>query len=226
MQPHPPPDTVSEGFHPGYMSNVTFETYTTESPMHFQQGPRNRRLSASRKVKIEPPFAARLGNSGHEVPIMQVNEQPHSEPIMLEPVQQLTNELHLSPPKPKTKAKGRGKGMMDLEPPLPPKQGKGRAATQGVLVPISHLGREEALAEQALKRKRVDGDEPQDDNDDRILQGLITRDAVDKTLSPKKRKPEGKGGKREHHACDRCFRNKTKAGTKVCAFLIVSATDK
>ena len=208
------------------MPNVTFETYTTESPMHFQQSPRNRRPSSSRKVKIESPFAVGLGNSGHEVPVMQVNEQPHSEALMLEPAQQLTNEIHLSPPKPKTKAKGRGKGIMDPEPPLPPKLGKGRAATQGVLVPISHLGREEALAEQALKRKRVDGDEPQDDTDDRILQGLITRDTVDRTLSPKKRKPEGKGGKREHHACDRCFRNKTKVGIKLSAFLIVSATDK
>jgi len=210
----PPSDNAPEGFNPEYTSNVTFESYTTESPMHFQHGPRNRRLSSSRKVKTEMLFASGPGNSGHDLPVMQVNEQPHSGIQIMGRSPHLTTELQLTIPKGRLKGRGRGRGTFEPEP-LPPKPGKGRAATQGVVIPISHLGREEALAEQALKRKRVEGDEPQDDTEDRILQGLLTRDTVDRALSPKKRKPDGKGGKREHHACDRCFRNKTKVSIRV-----------
>jgi hypothetical protein len=109
------------------------------------------------------------------------------------------------------KGKGRGRGVgLDEELLLAPKPGKGRAATQGVVVPIANAAREEALAEQALKRKRMDGDEPMDDTDEQILQGLLTKETVETALTTtKKKKAEGKA-KREHHACDRCFRNKTK----------------
>ena len=113
-------------------------------------------------------------------------------------------------PRGRTKAKGRGKGIGESELAVPKKVGKGRATTQGVVIPISHLGREEALAEQALKRKRIDGEEPQDNTEDQILQGFLTKDTVEKGLSARKKKTDSKSGKRDHHACDRCFRNKTK----------------
>lgn len=110
----------------------------------------------------------------------------------------------------KGKGRGRGGGSLEEDLPLAPKTGKGRAATQGVVIAIANSAREEALAEQALKRKRLDGDEPMDDTDEHILQGLLTKETVETALTTiKKKKAEGKA-KREHHACDRCFRNKTK----------------
>lgn len=110
----------------------------------------------------------------------------------------------------KGKGRGRGGGSLEEDLPLAPKTGKGRAATQGVVIAIANSAREEALAEQALKRKRLDGDEPMDDTDEQILQGLLTKETVETALTTiKKKKAEGKT-KREHHACDRCFRNKTK----------------
>ena len=96
-----------------------------------------------------------------------------------------------------------------MESELVVKRGKGRAATQGVLVPIVHVGRQEALAEQAAKRKRVDHDEPYDDSDERALEDLTTETG---DIPQKKQKSEttAKGSKRGHTSCDRCVRNKTK----------------
>lgn len=123
----------------------------------------------------------------------------------------MTQEIQLQLPN-VAKGRGRGRGRarttdFDIEPPEPPKLGKGRAATQGIVIQIPHQGREEALADQARKRRRVDAEEDLGDQNE-ILQGLLTIEEA-KDLPLKRRKPEPKS-KRDHHACDRCFRNKTK----------------
>jgi hypothetical protein len=124
----------------------------------------------------------------------------------------MTQEIQLQLPnvgKPKGRGRGRGRATDTyLDPPEPPKLGKGRAGTQGVVVQITHQGREDALAEQARKRRRVDAEEDLDMSEEHILQGLLTNEEV-KDLPLKRRKTEPKT-KRDHHACDRCFRNKTK----------------
>jgi hypothetical protein len=98
--------------------------------------------------------------------------------------------------------KGKGRNGTESTRKVSPKGGNRRASTQGVVVPIPHQGRNVALAEQALKRKRLDPDEPQDDSEERVLQAFLSPGGKP---SPKKGK-----SKKDHHACDRCFRNKTK----------------
>jgi hypothetical protein len=113
-------------------------------------------------------------------------------------------EFNLAPQAVKGKGRGRGRGRKQTTeyiPPTPPVLGKGRAATQGVVVDIRHAGREQALAEQALKRKRFQDDELRDDSDERMLDQFTYKDEAQTVKKQKKR---------EHHACDRCCRNKTK----------------
>jgi hypothetical protein len=90
------------------------------------------------------------------------------------------------------------------------KGGRGQQSSQGMVVPIPNVSREVALKEQAMKRRRVDGEQAQDNADEQIIEDMLTRSTVNKGLATRKRKSEGKAPRREHHACDRCFRNKTK----------------
>lgn len=143
------------------------------------------------------------------------------------PPGQITLDLQLElPGASKTYGRGKGKGNDRFLPPPPPKRGKGRAATQGMVIAIPHKGRQQALAEQARKRQRYDADESQDDSEDRVLEELTNKTESTELLEPKP-KTDSKG-KREHHACDRCFRNKTKVEIEFYTglILLVSPTDR
>lgn len=200
-----PSNMMAEGYDNNFMGNVTFQ-YPTQSPV-LHQSPRNKKSPTSRKLKTEPTLSESRPNDGQDPGMMRHNTQSFPSGDLS---QSITPEFKHSSPKIRGKGRGRGRGSVDQGSSQPPKAGKGRASMQGMVIQIPHLGRDEALAEQALKRKRMDVDEPQDDIQDHILQGLLTKDTVEKGLSARKRKTEMKGSKREHHACDRCFRNKTK----------------
>lgn len=201
---------IPEGYDPNFMP---FE-YHPETPIILQQQSpqiRNKRSPPSQKYKTLPSPPERTRNVGHD-PRMLANNGPIPPPIHTEDLSQaITPQPKLNSPKARARGRGRGKGHPAQDSTHPPKVGRGRASTQGIVVQIAHQGRVEALKEQALKRKRVEGDEPQDETEEHILQDMLTKDTVEKGLSARRRKAEGKASKREHHACDRCFRNKTKA---------------
>jgi len=203
-------EAIAGPFMMGTMSNITYE-YPIAPPSQYPDGPRNYTSPPSRKVRRDSTSSERERTGHPDTAVVPLGEQPP--PRMIQPMDAPpatpTIKNGVSKLK-KGKGRGRGGGSLDEELPLAPKPGKGRAATQGVVIPIANAAREEALAEQALKRKRMDGDEPMDDTDEQILQGLLTKETVETALTTtKKKKAEGKT-KREHHACDRCFRNKTK----------------
>jgi len=125
------------------------------------------------------------------------------------PPPHMTTEMQLEMPGAAGRGRGRGKKSPEYLPPLPPVLGKGRAATQGVVIAIEHKGRQKALEEQARKRKRVEEEESEDDTEERELEAAVSKTMGEKLSEPRKPKLETKG-KRDHHACDRCFRNKTK----------------
>jgi hypothetical protein len=125
------------------------------------------------------------------------------------PPAHMTLEMQFEIPQPPGRGRGRGKKSPEYVPPMPPVLGKGRAATQGVVVPIEHKGRQQALAEQARKRKRFEEEESEDDTERRELEQVIAKTLGEPITEQKRAKPETKG-KRDHFACDRCFRNKTK----------------
>jgi hypothetical protein len=107
------------------------------------------------------------------------------------------------------RGRGRGRSPNSEQPPnQPAKLGKGRAATQGTVINIPHAGRERALEELARKRQRFDDEEPVDTVDEEILRDLRT-DRKAAEPANKRQKADGRP-RRDHHACDRCFRNKTK----------------
>ena len=121
--------------------------------------------------------------------------------------------VELSPqesPKSRPKGRGRGKATSDETSPHMKAGGRARQSSQGMVIPIPNVSRDVALKEQAMKRRRVDGEQAQDNRDEEIIQDMLTRDTVEKGLAARKRKAEGKPPRSEHHACDRCFRNKTK----------------
>ena len=207
IPPIPLSNMITEGYGPNFMP---FE-YSIETPIIQQQSPqiRNRRSPPSQKSKTQPsPPGAR--NVGNDPRILTHNGQIHPSIHIDDFSKAITPELKLNSPKSRAKGRGRGKGHLEHDSTHPPKAGRGRASTQGIVLQIPHQGRVEALKEQALKRKRFEGDEPQDETADYILQDMLTKDTVEKGLSARRRKSEGKPSKREHHACDRCFRNKTK----------------
>lgn len=204
----------------GYMSNITYEYPTAQPPtMQYLESTRNY-TSPRSKVRRDSTSLEMERKGIPDVTVVPLSEQPPpSAPPMGTPVPTTTAIKNGMPKLKKGKGRGRGGGNLEEDAPVALKTGKGRAATQGVVIPIANAAREEALAEQALKRKRLDGDEPMDDTDEHILQGLLTKDTVETAMTTiKKKKSEGKA-KREHHACDRCFRNKTKVLPVLLTFL-------
>jgi hypothetical protein len=129
----------------------------------------------------------------------------------------MIHELEFNLPPPKSRGRGRGKKTGEYTPPAPPVLGKGRAATQGTLVDIQHAGREQALAEQAQKRKRFQDDELKDDSDERILEAFLNKDSSEALKKQKKR---------DHHACDRCYKNKTKVSARDFSLTLVSPSNR
>jgi hypothetical protein len=202
---------IHEGYENTYMPNITFE-YPIQSPV-FQANDRNRNSPSSRKAKIEPSLSEPEHNGGHGPGQTRRNTLPLPVVRGGDPSQSIALDQKRPSPKMRGKGRGRGKGNIEQGSLQIHRGGRGRATSQGFVLQIPHQGRDEALAEQALKRKRTDVDEPQDDTEDHILQELLTKDTVEKGISGRKRKAEGKGSKREHHACDRCFRNKTKVSS-------------
>lgn len=214
-----PSEFIGEGFDNNFMPNVNFD-YPLETPLHFHQSPRNINSPPGSKVKTETIFTQHtLAHSDQEPRTLSFSGQPT--PIG-EPLPLIPPPLQNNPPKGRIRGKGRGRVTDDQDPAISSKAGKGKATTQGVVVPITHQGRDVALAEQARRRKRVDGDEPQDDSQDRMLQDFLTEGNTDKVASVKRRKTEGRV-KREHHACDRCFRNKTKVESTLRILFMISA---
>jgi hypothetical protein len=162
--------------------------------------PQQRRPSKSRaraKTLPTPPD----NNTDSSGLLMLVND-PNSLGHFNSPIVPNTVEVKTESPKSRPNPRGRGRGTIEAERKGAPKTGKGRGSTQGVVIPISHQARNEALAEQALKRKRLDGDELQDDTEERKLLDFLDPGGA----SPQKKVKS----KKDHHACDRCFRNKTK----------------
>jgi hypothetical protein len=204
-------EAIAKPVYMGTMSMFNPHDYPIVPPIHYSDAARNYTSPPSRKVRRDSTSSERERKGHADAAVVPLSEQPPPLPA-IQPMDAppVTPRAKNAVPKVK-KGKGRGRGVgLDEELLLAPKPGKGRAATQGVVVPIANAAREEALAEQALKRKRMDGDEPMDDTDEQILQGLLTKETVETALTTtKKKKAEGKA-KREHHACDRCFRNKTK----------------
>src|SRR5579862_3921874 len=143
------------------------------------------------------------------------------------PPPHMTLEMQLDIPAAQGKGRGRGRKSLQYVPPAPPVLGKGRAKTQGIVIDIKHKGRQAALAEQSRKRKRVEEEESEDDTEDRELEELVAKESAETLSEKKKAKGEGKG-KRDHHACDRCFRNKTKVVcfSKACLIALVSPADR
>jgi hypothetical protein len=202
------PTIITEGYNTNFMSNVTFE-YPIHTPI-FHHSPPNEQSPTRRKAKTEPSFSDSMNHSGQDAGLMRQNTQQLPIVQSGENALSLTSEFKDTSPKVRGRGRARRKESLDQGTSQTAKIGKGRGSTQGMVLQIPHLGREEALAEQALKRKRVDVEERQDDTQDHILQGMLTKANVEKGLSLRKRKADAKGAKREHHACDRCFRNKTK----------------
>lgn len=203
------PTETMLGYNETFISE-TQPTYLHENPMNMAPDPpqQAQNLAANDRIKMESSFPL-LSPSHSGSPGIQQSSRSNPEK---QPPPLTTHEFNLIlPSNPRGRGRGRGKGnaVGDSEHAEPVKRGKGRAATQGVLVPIIHVGRQEALAEQAAKRKRVDLDEPYDDSDERALQELTTDTSE---IPQKKQKPDvpAKGAKRGHTACDRCVRNKTK----------------
>jgi len=195
-----------EDFIPG-----TSTTYLHENPINMPPEPPQQAQAHPNndRVKMESSFA--LVSPGPSVsPGIQNTSRtaPGNQPPPL-----TMHEFNLNVPNVgRKKGRGRGRGIIaaDSEHAAEPaKRGKGRAATQGILVPIVHVGRQEALAEQAAKRKRIDQDEPYDDSDERALEALDT-ETTDVPQKKQKSEAPTKGTKRGHTACDRCVRNKTK----------------
>jgi hypothetical protein len=207
---------IVEGFENNFIPNMQYQ-YTSEGSPQYNRSPRNRKSPSKPKVrtaKLKPEtdlVSPKLERNNVEGEMMALSDIPMSIIQVGELPPIIAPERKHTVPKSRAQGRGRGRGRGMVQPDTA-KLGKGRAGIQGVVIPISHQGREDALAQQALKRRRVDEDEPQDDTEDRILQTFSTRDPGEKTSPQKKKKPEGKGSKRDHHACDRCFRNKTKVG--------------
>jgi hypothetical protein len=198
------------GFQEGFISDPP-ATYLHENPINMPPEPPPQQTQgrpSNERVKMESSFAlVSPTNSGSPGRQNSSRSVPGNQPPPL-----TMHEFNLKIPNTaRSRGRGRGKGNTgaDSEHQESVKRGKGRAATQGVLVPIVHVGRQEALAEQAAKRKRVDQDEPYDDSDERALEDLTSEMAE---VPQKKQKSEAptKGSKRGHSACDRCVRNKTK----------------
>ena len=211
--------------------------------------PRNRKSPSGRKIKKEQ-------SEGHEVTEKQSGSggvSPHTKEVSQLPptksqqlptgppshmIQEFTfMDVTIEAPGQKSSTGKKGGDKDDKQAGSPPKAvAKGRKKQQGMLVDINHVGRDMALAEQALKRRRVDGDEPIDDSEDIALQNFSIEAPVRTSLSgpsneggtetkvsmKRPSKSEGaRSGRRDHHACDRCFRNKTKV-----AFLMEEANAK
>jgi hypothetical protein len=79
-------------------------------------------------------------------------------------------------------------------------RGKGRAATQGIIIPMPNSIREKSLAETRLKRARLDDAESLDD-EDVILEAPQTDPSI---VSNKVKKVRGE------YSCDQCYNRKTK----------------
>jgi hypothetical protein len=118
------------------------------------------------------------------------------------PPQSMTSMLKLN-------VVGRGRGMSQDPPPEPPPRGKGRAARQGTRIDIPNPLRAAALAEEKAKRIKFSDDEPQDMTQEEKLRLFSTNEEDDKK-AVKKARTGDVGKPRSHHACDRCWRNKTK----------------
>ena len=167
-----------------------------------QSTPQTKSPAQNQKIKTQQPF--NVPNPPGSLGIAQsanftnVSPMPNVEPSPQES------------PKLRPKGKGRAKGTSDEVSPLLKGGGRGRQSSQGTVIPIPNVSRDVALKEQAMKRRRVDGEQAQDNRDEEIIEDMLTRATVDKGLAARKRKAEGKPPRREHHACDRCFRNKTK----------------
>jgi hypothetical protein len=113
---------------------------------------------------------------------------------------------------------GRGRGMTQQTTPEPPPRGKGRAARQGTRIDIPNPLRDAALAKEKANRVRFTDDEPQDRSQEEKLKRFSPNDAEDKPVIKKaKASAEGSKANRSHHACDRCYRNKT----KVCPLIFM-----
>ena len=215
-----PSESVAGPFSLGYMSNITYE-YPAQPQGQYPEGPRTHTSLPTRKVRRNSTSSEQIRNGHSDATVLPLSEQPPPTTHPMDPPASPTIK-NIQPKVKKGKGRGRGRGTMEEESPLAPKPGKGRAATQGVVIPIANAAREEALAEQALKRKRLDGDEPMDDIDEQILLNNLTKDTVETGLSTSKKKKEAKA-KREHYACDRCFRNKTKVTSRALEYSNFSA---
>jgi hypothetical protein len=212
-------DFIREEFESNFMPNVNFD-YPLDTSLHFQPNPHDIKTPPDSKIKTEAIFAPQPpGHSDQDLQTLSFNGQPTSTIPIGDPLPLISPQIKHDPPKPRLRGKGRGRGTNDQDPANSSKAGKGRAAAPGMVISIAHQGRNVALAEQARRRKRVDGDEPQDDSQDRMLQDFLTEGNTEKVASTKRRKSERV--KREHHACDRCFRNKTKVGIFAAVWLTI-----
>jgi hypothetical protein len=159
-----------------------------------------KKAAAPRGRKPKPP-ANITPNPIQDLPV------PRSEMVGRDgsPPQSMTSMLKF------TNVVGRGRGMSHETTPEPPPRGKGRAARQGTRIDIPNPLRDAALAEEKSKRIKFTDDEPQDRSQEEKLKRFSPNDAEDKPVIKKaKASSEQSKASRSHHACDRCYRNKTK----------------
>jgi hypothetical protein len=181
----------------------TFNSDTAEViPQYYPSVPT---LYAPSKETKKP--AASRGRKRKDPPI-------HPNPIQEVPVQRSQMRgRNGDPPQSMTgqiKLKGYGRGKLEENPPPPPVLGKGRAARQGTRVDIPNALREAAVAQEKAKRIRFSDDEPLDTTQEDALKNFNPNHDEDLKLVVKKAKSGEVSKTRSHHACDRCWRNKTK----------------
>ena len=120
------------------------------------------------------------------LPVVSVSEQLSNNNESLE------GQLNFAPVGRGQPPKSRGKSV---------RRGKGRAVTQGVIIPIPNSMRDKSLAETRLKRARLNGDESQDETEEIIRYGLQTDPTI---VGSKVKKVRGE------YSCDQCYNRKTK----------------
>jgi hypothetical protein len=183
---------ASTTFNKSSMSSLPHDNssvYVPETPA--------KRPPASRGRKRKGP-APIHPNPIQEVPIPQSQMRGRDG----DPPQAMTGQLKL-------KITGYGHGNVeDAPPPAPPAMVKGRAGRQGMKVDIPNPLRDQAIAVEKAKRTRFNDDEAPDTYQEDRLKAFNINDNDEPVV---KRAKTGEGQKtRAHHACDRCWRSKTR----------------
>ena len=139
-----------------------------------------------------------VDNTGQET-----SKEPSKSSTIVMPLDQMRNgdnlELMFADTHPRSPVVGRGRHLEERRM-QPARRGKGRAVTQGAVIPIANNIREKALAETRLKRARRDVSASLEDAEEMNFDNDSSRAS---TISVH---PNGRG----IYSCDQCYYRKTK----------------